>query len=111
MINTKDNWKVFAQDEPWRMSKAIYLIHDGNRKEIASIEKGNLVMTEVKEGAVNPEPTFRLPWEVWEAIKEVLIDTKVREKGEVEAELKATLYHLEDMRLLAGVKSNILKSK
>lgn len=72
---------------------------------LAHIVNGQLEMTEIQEGATDPEPTLRLPVEVWNAFKEVLIDKKFREKSEVEAELGATKYHLEDMRTLLKLKT------
>jgi len=93
-------WEVIVTNKPWNMSRDIYLIERGYKTSLAHIVKGQLEMTEVKEGSTDPEPTMNIPWDVWEALKVSLIDTKIREKSEVEAELGATKYHLEDMRKL-----------
>ena len=95
-------WKIKVEDRPWNLEVAVWLVKKGYNPSLAHIKNGRLELTELKEGlATDPEPTFVFPLEVWTAIKDMLIDKKVRDKNEVESELIATKYHLEDMRLLA----------
>lgn len=96
-----NQYKIIVQEKPWSLNVDIYILEKGYRTSVASVEKGYLKMTEIKEGANEAPPTLTIPLEVWEVLKREMIDNKVREKSEVEAELGATKYHLEDMRKLA----------
>lgn len=101
----KDNWEIKVIEQPWNLTVKIYLFIKGYKTSLAHIVKGNLEITEIKEGgAKEPEPTMILPIDAWNLLKITMIDNKVREKGEVEAELGATKYHLEDMRKLLKIK-------
>jgi len=66
-------------------------------------KKVDLVFEEVPEGSFFKEPTLEFAWhhskDFLEALKEALDKEKLPE-GRVEGELKATKYHLEDMRNL-----------
>lgn len=74
----------------------------GNRQYVAKLVK--LEFEEVPEGYFFKEPTFQVGWHDAEdflaAFREALEGEKLPESG-VERELKATKYHLEDMRKLA----------
>lgn len=104
-------YKIVVQEKPWSLNVDIYILEKGYRTSLASVEKGYLVMTEVKEGAEVGKPTLTIPLEVWEILKKEMIDDKVREKSEIEAELMATKYHLEDMRTLALPTQESVKEK
>ena len=93
-------WEIKVIEQPWNLTVKIYLIQKGNRAYLAHIRKGFLELEEIKQGHTEPEATMVLPSDVWNLIKETMVDNKVREKNEVEAELGATKYHLEDMRKL-----------
>lgn len=95
-----ENWEIKVIEQPWNLTVKIYLFVKGYRTSLAHFVKGNLEMEEVKESAIEPDATMILPIDAWELLKRTMIDNKVREKNEVEAELGATLYHLEDMRKL-----------
>ena len=61
--------------------------------------KGDVVVTSMKKGTQNPKPFFRLPGYIWEDFVLTLTDELPNIKRDVvDAELKATKYHLEDMR-------------
>lgn len=101
----RSKWEVKVVDKLWNMSVDLYIIQRGYKTSLAHIVNGRLEMSEVVEGiAEDPQPTMTIPYDVWEAIKISMIDTKVREKSEVESELKATSYHLEDLRKLLKIK-------
>lgn len=98
---TRGNWEIIEQELLGSFSVKIWLVlRDGIRPTLAKIIKGHLEMTEIKEENVEYEPTLSLPYDAWQALKHSMIDKKVREKNEVEAELGATKYHLEDLRKL-----------
>jgi hypothetical protein len=95
----RGNWKIEVRELPWSMKVEIYLIDKDYKPSLAHYKNGQIELTEIIEG-LEQEPTFTLPVSLWEAMKYQMIDNKVREKNEVEAELGATKYHLEDMRKL-----------
>jgi len=75
---------------------------------LAHFVKGQLEVEEIAEGSVvDPEPTMKMPLDVWNTLKRTMIDDKVRDKSEVEAELKSTNRHLEDMRKIVFKKLGI----
>ena len=96
-----NQYKIVIQEKPWSLNVDIYILEKGYRTSLASVKDGYLEMTELKEGETEGKPTLIIPLEVWQILKREMIDNKVREKSEVEAELMATKYHLEDMRTLA----------
>lgn len=103
MIREK-NLEVIVRDFDGGWSTKIWIINrsfDGVRS--ATVKNGMLEMTKIEEGK-EPPPTLELNMDIWRELKRVLIDNKVREKNEVEAELIATKYHLEDMRTLLKIK-------
>lgn len=105
MSNISASWEVIVQDLVGTMRSDIWLImRDGVKPSIAQIKDGQIKLEELKEGESEVKPTLSIHYDAWQAIKKAMIDDKVREKSEVEAELKATKYHLEDMRKLAKVK-------
>jgi len=72
-----------------------------HKTELATIKDGNLEFSELKEGEMWPRPTMQIP----ESLLQKIIDAFSKEvpptkKVELDAELKATKYHLEDMRKL-----------
>ena len=96
----KNNWEVKVVENFGSWTVDVYLIEKGYRVSLAHFVNGQIEREEIKDGGIEAKPTMTLPKELWEAIKTSMIDNKVREKSEVEAELGATKYHLEDMRKL-----------
>ena len=103
-----DNTKFHIVKEPWGNSMAVYI----TRLEGAKYEPYLLVnnkWVKIKEGA-NYDPskaTLRLPTFLWQKFVDSLTkEIKPTLQAELDAELKATKYHLEDMRKLAmkGIK-------
>ena len=108
-IGRSGNWKAVIEYEPWSDRVKIWLaelIHD--KTYVASVNKDGVIeMTEVKEGAAPEKPLLIVNGNAWEAITQALSDALPPVKQEVvDAELKATKYHLEDMRKLA-LKDNL----
>lgn len=107
MFNEK--WEVIVQEEPGLWMVRVYLIQKGNTVKIAHIKGSQVEVEDIKEG-LNSEPTFTINIEVWRALKESLIDHEVKSKQETDIELSltrgeltATKFHLQDMRVLAGL--------
>jgi len=97
-------WQVYSQMEALDGMVRIYIIHGRETKRfIASFEKdGSITINEIQEGATPIKPTMMIPMALWYAISDLfgeVISPKIKEV--IDAELKATKYHLEDMRLIA----------
>lgn len=106
------NWEIKVIEEPWMMMVKIYIVERGARNYLAHFKGNQLEMTEITEGGAIPDsPTMELPTDLWNIIRETIIDKKVEDKSAVEGELKATKYHLEDMRILAGVVGTVRRIK
>jgi hypothetical protein len=105
MMITRGNWEVIEQEQIGNWTVKVYLVlKDGPRPQVAHIKDGFLEMTEIKEGEMEVKPTFDINMDAWRTLKGAMTDKKVREKNEVEAELGATKYHLEDLRKLLKLK-------
>ena len=83
-------------------SGAVHIIitkHEGNK--VYAAKEVNLVFEELPEGSFFKEPTLRIGWysanDFKAALKEAL-DAEKLPPSAVEGELKATKYHLEDLR-------------
>lgn len=102
------DWRCIVIQEPWNNRVKIYLFQVANGRTMqSSIKDGKMELREIKEGQ-DPEdkPLLQVSREVWQALSDTLREVIPNiEKNEVDAELKATKYHLEDMRKL------IFKSK
>ena len=101
---SKDNgeWRVFVQPNPAGWSVRVYIIQrQGTDSFLAEMHSGHFVMVKIKEGERNPTPTMEVRQDVWQLIVDALANTTTPTKqGAVDTELKATKYHLEDMRSL-----------
>lgn len=79
----------------------VIIRYDGMKTYYA--KKVDLIFEEVKEGAFFKEPTIEISWhhskDFLRALKQALDEEKLPE-GKVEGELKATKYHLEDIKQL-----------
>ena len=105
-MNNK-SWEIVEQEVIGAFNIKIWLISkDTHRPSIAKIVNGFIELEEIKEGQ-ELKPTFEMPYDAWQALKKAMIDGKVREKDEVEAELTATKYHLEDLRKLLKIDKSI----
>lgn len=77
------------------------------KAQLATVKEGNLEFTDIKEGQEWPQPTLRIP----ETLLQKIVDAFAKEvpptkKAELDAELKATKYHLEDLRSLVFKNKN-----
>lgn len=94
----KPEIKVFIYETPWRMSKSIFIVKSELGKKYSLI---NNEWVEIKEGLDSPQPTLSLEDDLFQQMIDALSETvKPTVQAETDAELKATKYHLEDMRTL-----------
>lgn len=94
-------WEIINQDSLGSLSTKVWLIYRGGAvPELARIDNGRLVLEKIESDGEEKDPTLNIPFDVWQALKEAMVDGVEKDKNEVEAELTATKYHLEDLRRL-----------
>lgn len=97
-------WRCVVVNKPWGDAVDVYLMRQANGvAEIASIGKDGLIETkQIKEGAgAESKPLFTLNYFAWQSVLQAMGDIEPDIKKEViDSELKATKYHLEDLRKL-----------
>ena len=106
-VNSKGDWQVFTQQQGYSDVIFVWLgqYRDGRYYNATVGKDGHLELAEVKEGAIDPKPLLKIPRRLWQMIvDDVSTNTKPTIKAEVDAELKATKYHLEDVRSLLKLK-------
>ncbi len=103
------SWKAYLEDQPWRMRRCLHVV----RKEPGTIAVVQaLVMRSVPEGSLIAQDDGILAdhsdesEDFLRAIMDVAWNVGIRPTGfeDHTNELKATRYHLEDMRLLSKVR-------
>lgn len=98
------NWKIFINPRPYDFNVEIWLVNKQGIKTFnTNIEEGRLKLLEVKEGVEDSEqkPFLIVPRDVWQILSNAISESTPPIKKEIiESELKATKYHLEDMRKL-----------
>lgn len=103
-VQTEDGWVVVLQHSPWSDAYELWIgkVDNNGKFYSSSVQSdGYLELKETKEGEVH-NPTLRINGRAWDGLAEALRGvTPQVDKKEVDAELKATKYHLEDMRKLA----------
>ena len=99
-----DDFKLTVYNQPWNNKKSVYITrYSGNITENFS----NGEWKKVKEGFSfeDIKPAIELRESMWqELIDQLSREIKPTAKAEVDAELKATKYHLEDFRKLVFTK-------
>jgi len=100
------DWRCVVHQEPWNDNAKVYLMFDGNgKRKIAKLENGAVILKDFVEGAES-KPFMVIPYLAWQSIISVMgaiiPDEAIVETG---SELKATKYHLEDLRTLLKIKS------
>lgn len=98
--------EIYVNNEPWTGNVEIYiLVKQGYRLMLATYEKGEIVLTEKKEGAYVAKPFIKIPKDIYYALAMVFKDVLPPiEKHAIDGELKATKFHLEDLRKLLKIK-------
>lgn len=91
--------KVYIENEPWLMTKAVYVVKRELNKTYLLVNDEWVLQVEGVN--VDRKPTLRLSEDIFQMVIDALSkEIKPTEKAEVDAELKSTKYHLEDMRKL-----------
>lgn len=102
---TNDGWVVVCRPSPWSDTQELWIgkVESNGKFYRGEVqEDGYLKLIETQEGSEMSTPTLRINRRAWEGFAEALRGvTPAIDKKEVDAELKATKYHLEDMRKLA----------
>ena len=106
-------WKAVVQRDGWsdRINLWLGQYSADGRFYNATIGKGGVLkLTEAKEGTLNPAPLMKIPGIAWQEIVNALYETAPPAKKEaVDAELKATIAHLEDLRMLLKLRPKVKK--
>lgn len=95
-------WFIQTVDEPiGRCDVYVWKSLPDGKRHFVTFVNGQISLKHHNDGDI-PEPTLKLPNDLWyvfaDLLGQVVPDIK---RGEIDAELKATKYHLEDMRSLA----------
>jgi hypothetical protein len=96
------DFKCVVFNEPWSDSVKVYLMNTKSR-EIATIDKDGIIrFEEIEQGAdSNNKPLFTMSYFAWQSILQALGSIEPDDKqAENNGRLKATQYHLEDLRHL-----------
>lgn len=105
-----NRWRVHVKKEPWRDDVGIYILRDsfvGGKDSIAFVKA--FEMKKMHEGDLMEEPSLKmLSGEAHEFLQAMVnaawgVGIKPTAMEDSANELKATKYHLEDMRKLAKV--------
>lgn len=94
------DWVVSIQYTPWSDGVNIWFAHKmlGKQYICRFTKDGQMEMSEFAEG-ITPEPTMKISGEIWEGIRQAISGVEeTPQKQAVDSELKATRFHLEDMR-------------
>lgn len=99
-MNKFGDWEIIEQEAVGSFTAKIYLLNTANgRVSISRIVDGHIELKELVQGQ-EEQPTLTINLDIWRYIKASLTDEKIKDKNEVEAELSATKYHLQDLRKL-----------
>lgn len=95
-----NDFRVEVIREPWKDSVKVYLLQSFPTGTVAySMEGGVLVGRSLEEGVSEISPLLAINGFMWEQVVRALTSSLPNiQKDTVDAELKATKYHLEDMR-------------
>lgn len=98
-----NGWRVIVQQAPSAFAVRLYILKvEHGKVYIGKIKDNHLEMEEIKEGAEGfNDFAFECPRPVWDTLAMCITGTVENiDKKEIDAQLKATQYHLEDMRKL-----------
>lgn len=103
-------WLISVHHKPWVDGVDLYIgqrmKHGTGLLAFYFDKDGRMKGEEVKEGEIDRKPTMTMPNYVWDGFKKAMSGIEqTPERQAVELELKATKYHLEDLRkLVKGLK-------
>ena len=101
-----NDWHCVVHQEPWTDQVKVYLMYvkDGIRK-VAHCKDGIVELSDYKENSADNQPFLILPYMGWQTLLECLGGiTPDQIEIETGSELRATKYHLEDLRTLLKMK-------
>ena len=83
-------------------SADVYIVQKiGSEVQLASVKDNILEFKTIKEGVTPASPTIQIPLSIMQKLIDAFSEAQPPTKQiEVDAELKATKYHLEDLRKL-----------
>lgn len=102
-VKTDDGWYISVSSKPYNdMVDVWFACQEGGNTKICHFNKtGTGILTKLIEGELNPEPTMRINRFMWDGFRKAILGIEETPKEiETTSELKATRYHLEDMRKL-----------
>lgn len=105
-IKTDDGWYVSVSSKPYNDQVEVWFaFQSGVLTQVCHFNKtGTIVLTKLKEGDLNPEPTMKISRAIWDGLRQAINGVEeTPQKQSLDAELKATKYHLEDMRKLLKI--------
>jgi hypothetical protein len=106
-VKMEDGWMISIRFTPWSDNVDVWIANKTrDNTYIYHFDKtGTMVEKKLKEGELEIEPSMRFNRRVWEGIQRAMQGIEeTPEKQSVDAELKATKYHLEDLRKLTKLK-------
>lgn len=104
-VEVKDGWLISVHHKPWTDGVDVYIAQImKNKPGIMAYyfdKDGHMNGEEVKEFDPDRKPTMTMPRWVWDGFAQAISGVKeTPDKQAVDSELKATKYHLEDVRKL-----------
>jgi len=106
-VKTDDGWLISVRCRPYNDQVEVWFAYQRSvTTEICYFnETGIMMMRKLDEGDLDPPPTMRINRNIWDGLRQAINGVEeTPQKQSVDAELKATKYHLEDMRKIAKVK-------
>lgn len=106
-VKTDDGWYISVRSKPYNDQIEIWFAYQkGGLSEVCYFnETGTMVLKKLNEGELDPPPTMQISRNIWDGLRQAINGIEeTPQKQSVDAELKATKYHLEDMRIIAKVK-------
>lgn len=104
-------WKAYLESQPWNMRRCLHIVREEQDRKLGvvqelgfeSIQEG---MIATRGGGILGDSSLEEVDDFLRAIMDVAWDAGIRPTGVEDHtnELKATRFHLEDMRLLAKVR-------
>lgn len=105
-VKTEDGWIISVRNRPYGDFVEVWIARqDHNGIGVCHFEKnGRMEISKLKEG-LEPEATMKINSFIWDGIRQAINGVEeTPQKQALDAELKATKYHLEDMREIVKVK-------
>ena len=109
-VKTTDGWFVRLVPQSWSDEVQIWIGKSTPAGNFVCYfdEKGRLNEKKVEQGASDVKPTLELHQMIWDGLLRAFQGVaEPPEKSHIEGELVATKFHLDDLRVLLKLKSNL----